>query len=195
MELVSKNNRPRVLFDMDDVITNFLGSVIDIYNARKGTNFTVEQVRSWDLSEDFDDDIFSIFKEDGFFLQLKEKNGSTKVLKDLIESTRYDIYVITACNSVHELLEKVEWFQNFIPNFNLDRLISCKEKYIIRGDIIIDDKIDNLIECKPFMECILYDMPHNRNCHEFTRIHNLQELLPILEEKFYTSCQEVEERL
>lgn len=192
MNLISRNNRPRILFDMDDVITNFLGSVIDIYNKRKGTSFSIEEVRSWDLSENFDEDIFQIFREDGFFLQLEEKNESTKVVRDLIESTRYDIFIITACNSAYELVEKVEWMRKFIPDFNLDRLISCKEKSIIRGDLIVDDKIDNLIECSPFMECILYDMPHNRECTSFQRIRNLQELLPILEEKFYSSCKDEE---
>ncbi len=172
---------------MDDVITNFLDSVIDLYNERKGTAFSVEEVRTWDLSGPFDADIFEIFQEEGFFLQLEEKNNSTAVLKSLIESTRYDVYIITACNSAKELVEKTQWMERFLPSFNQARIIACKEKHIIRGDIIIDDKIDNLIACAPFMECILYDMPHNQECVDFHRIHNLQELVPILEQKFYNA--------
>ncbi|MGL5977950.1 MAG: 5' nucleotidase, NT5C type [Erysipelotrichaceae bacterium] len=187
MKLRSKNNRPRLLFDMDDVITNFLGSVVDIYNMRKGTQYTIHEVRSWDLNGPFDADIFDIFREEGFFLQLEEKNNATGVLKSLIDSSRYDVYIITACNTATELMEKVQWMEKVLPSFNQSRIIACKEKHIIRGDMIIDDKVENLEACAPFMECILYDMPHNQDCEQFTRIHNLNQLLPILEERFYNS--------
>lgn len=181
----SGGNRPRILLDCDDVITNFLGPVIQEYNQLKGSHLNVNDIRSWDLTDYADKDIFNIFKKDGFFLNLMAKKYSISTIKKLIQSKRYDIYVVTACGSTKEYSEKIRWFEKFIPEFNTDRIISIKEKDMIRGDILVDDKIDNLDKCARFMDCIIYDMPSNRGIDRYPRIHSLRELWKILEEKYY----------
>lgn len=181
----SGGNRPRILFDMDDVVTNFLNHLVKIYNDRKGTKVKISDIKGWNLGDALGQDAYDIFKEDGFFLQLKSKKKSTSTLKSLIESEKYDIYIVTACTRPEEFLEKVFWFREVLPSFNTDRIISTKEKYLIRGDVIVDDKVANLDTCAPYMECILYDMPSNRNETRYKRIKNLEELIPILEEMFY----------
>lgn len=177
-------NRPRVLLDMDDVITDFLGGLISVYNDRKGTHLKIEDVRSWDLSE-IDPEIINMYKEAGFFTRLKPKQSAIPTIRQLIESTRYDIYIITACSEPEEYAEKVAYMKEILPSFNTKRIISCKEKDIIRGDIIVDDCVANLIACEPYMDCILMDMPHNQNCDRFQRIKNLSELIPLLDKTYY----------
>lgn len=184
MDLVSRNNRPRILFDMDDVITNTLHSFMKIYNEENNSNYTVDDIREWDLVSKFGEGIFDIFRQQDFFYDLDPKNDAVAVLTELINSTKYDVFIITACNSVDELAQKVRWLQKLIPDFNLNRIISCKEKEIIRGDLIVDDKLANLYACEPFMKCVVYDMPHNRNENRFDRITKMSDILPILEETF-----------
>lgn len=178
------NNRPIVLLDMDDVTTDFLGCLLRIYNERMGTHAKVRDCESWNLEETFSPEILDIFKEKGFFANLTPKKGSLKAIKKLISSTRYDVYIVTACKSVQEYQEKVEWFAKNLPEFNPNRIIMCSEKYLIRGHVLVDDKIQNLNECQPFMYTFAYDMPHNKDC-KHKKIKTLMELLPILDEIFY----------
>lgn len=177
-------NRPRILLDMDDVITDFLGGLIKVYNDRNGTHLKVDDVRSWDLSE-IDPAIVDIYKEAGFFTKLEPKQTAMSTLRKLIDSTRYDVYIITACNDPIEYAEKVAYMKQILPIFNVNRLISCKEKEIIRGDLIVDDCVGNLLRCEPYMQCILMDMPHNQSVDRFKRIKNLSELIPLIERTFY----------
>jgi 5'-nucleotidase len=181
------NNRPRILFDCDDVITDFLGTLLKEYNKRKGTNLHKTEFRSWNLLDapDVDQDIINIFHEPGFFEKVPPKGHSVDVIQQLIESTRYDVYVVTACSSVEELAEKRYWFQHMIPSFNTNRIIMCNEKSLVRGDLIVDDKVANLDQCAPYMKCILYSMPTNKGDKTYRRIRSLQEVLPILDETFY----------
>lgn len=186
----SGNNRPIVLLDMDDVITDCLKAVIASYNEKYNTKFKPKDCNVWSLSEFFGtsiEDVLVLFRADKFFEDLAPKRGSIKAIKDLVKSTKYDIYVITATSDEDgsELQQKIRWFNKYIPEFNTKRIISCQDKYVIRGDVIVDDKIDNLDLCDPYMECILMDSPVNKNCDKYIRIKNLRELPELLDKMFY----------
>ena len=179
-------NRPRVLFDMDDCINGFTQHLIDVYNERTGSNVKVEDIKEWDLAKYIGEYGMSIFREEGFFEDIPEKKSATKTLKKLIESADYDVYIITACGTNQELEEKYKWFDKYLPEFNKDRIIKCKEKEIIHGDVLIDDNIENLRKCAPYMKCIIFDTPTNRNCtDDFPRVKSLKEVVPLLQKWFY----------
>lgn len=180
-------NRPKVLFDMDDVVTNFLGHLIEAWNKKVGPDKQIreDEIKSWDLSQYADKSIYDIFRSQGFFEELRAKEYSISTIKKLIESKKYDIYIVTACGSPEELAEKMHWFSRYIPEFNTDRIISIKEKDMIRGDILCDDNIANLDACARYMDCVIYDMPSNQGVTRYPRIKTLRDILPILEEKFY----------
>lgn len=178
-------NRPRILIDMDDCINGFMQYLLDVYNERTGLKIKASEIKDWNLEAYIGSYGMSIFREEGFFENIPEKGSSTKTLKKLIESGDYDVYIITACNSNQELEEKYHWFDKYLPEFNKDRIIKCKEKEIIHGDVLIDDNIQNLQKCSPYMRCILFDMPHNKQCNDFPRIKNLKEIIPMLKEWFY----------
>lgn len=183
--LRSGNNRPVILFDMDDVITDCLGGVISEINKQKGTQFKRQDVNKWDIDSCLGEGAHQIFFKKGFFRNLKPKNKSIETIQQLIESTRYDIYIVTACQSVQEIEEKIHWLEEHIPGFNLKRFIACREKFMIRGDIIIDDRTENLDSCRRYMDCLLYDMPHNQDSKKYVRITGLKEVPEILEQLYY----------
>lgn len=178
-------NRPRILLDMDDCINNFLHYLCRVYNKRTGSNLKVSEIKDWEITKYMGQEGLNIFKEEGFFSQVGEKRHSVDTLKKLIESTKYDVYVISACHSVKELEEKVEWFAKYLPEFDPNRIIRCREKEIIRGDVLVDDRLENLHKCSPFMKCIVFDMPHNRNCSLYPRVKRLEDIIPIIDEWFY----------
>lgn len=178
-------NRPRILIDMDDCINNFLPYLIRVYNKRTGDHVKPSDIKDWDISKYMDRLALDIFHEEGFFEDVPEKKKSISTLKKLIESAKYDVYIITACQSPRELQEKIEWFNRCLPSFNKNRIIMCKEKHIIRGDVLIDDNTSNLEKCKPFMKTIVFDMPHNKDYKADARIKKLEDAVALIEKWFY----------
>lgn len=181
-----KFKRPVVCFDFDDVLSDFLGRIIELYNQKMNTFLTCEDVKDWDLGNVGELEVFnSILNSNVFWDQITEKGKSMHVLQKLINDGRYDIFIITACNHTYEYQRKVDFILEKVPGFNPSRVIPCKDKALIRGDILIDDKIDNCKACSDFMRVLLMDMPHNRQCTEFQRIMTLEEVPMILETIFY----------
>lgn len=187
----SSGNRPIVLLDMDDVITNCLRSAVKNYNTQYGTSFNYKDCNIYGLEQFFGcerERVLDLFREEGFFENLTPKPGSVGAINKLIRSTLYDLYVVTATSDEDgsELVEKIRWFNNYIPKFNTKRIIACRDKHIIRGDVLVDDKVSNLDACAPYMQCILMDSPTNQDCKDYIRIRSLKSLPPLLETMFYT---------
>lgn len=189
---LGNSNRPIVLLDMDDVITGCFKGVITTLNNKLGTKFKAKDITEWQISECLKipkSTVDEVFRTPGFFEKLKPLPGSIDVINKLIDSTKYDIYIITAISddSGLELVEKIKWLKKYIPKFNISRIIGCRDKYIIRGDVIVDDREYNLDTCSPYMNCILMDSVANKQCTKYKRIKSLAELPDILEEMFYNN--------
>lgn len=184
-EIIKINNqkRPRILIDMDDCINNFMNYLCRQYKKQTGKEIKPTDVKDWNIDK-YMPGVRSIFTSEGFFESIPEKRHSISTIKLLIESKKFDVFIITACCTNHELDEKYKWFDKMLPGFNKERIIKCQEKEIIRGDVLIDDKIDNLNRCSPYMRCLLFDMPHNQECKEYPRIKRLKEALPYFEKWF-----------
>lgn len=180
-----KQVKPRILFDMDDVLVEYIESVIGDYNKDFDTNYTIKDCTKWELKEVFGDKILDYLNTEGRYRYLDIKKNSDKVIKEIIDTNRYDVFIVTACEpSAYE--EKVEWLKEFMPFFDTKRIIPAVEKTAIWGDILVDDKIENLEQFEELIGTgIVFDMPHNQYSNQFKRIYNLEELLPILDKMFY----------
>lgn len=181
-----EGKRPLVLLDFDDVLFDFLGTAIKEYNKTTGERVKLTDVKSWDLSEVGDIHIFmKIIKNPNLWLEMPEKDNSMKVVQRLINDGRWNVLICTACTTLEEYLVKVKLIEERIPGFDLSKIINIADKHLIRGDIIVDDKIENLDKCARYdMKCVLMDMPHNKSCSKYARLHSLQELPNMLEEYF-----------
>lgn len=184
--IIKSNRKKRVLLDMDDVIVDFMGDVIVDYNKdHSSIPLRLDDCICWNLESILGPIIFKYIYKKGRFLNLKIKNNSTIYIKELIDSGRYDVFIVTACPHKY-FLEKSIWLDKYMPYFDKERVICTAEKTAIWGDVLIDDKLDNI---KSFTELIgegiLMDMPHNRNCNDFKRIYSLENILEILDEMFY----------
>ena len=180
-----RNNRPRVLIGFDNVVNTFTEYLLDVYNKRTGCRLQLADIREYDLEKYIGAYGMTIFKEEGFFEAVPEKNGSLQALKYLIESKDYDVYIVSACGSNQELEEKFRWFDRYLPQFNKNRILRCKEKELISGDVLIDDCVANLDRCAPYMRGILMNMPFNEDNQNYPRVDSLSEALPLLQKMFY----------
>ena len=70
-----ERKRPVVLLDFDDVLFDFLGTVTKRYNEITGENLSVEDFKTWDLSETGDIHVFmNIIKNPNLWKDMPEKD-------------------------------------------------------------------------------------------------------------------------
>ena len=174
--------KPRILFDMDDVLVDFLGGFIEEYNNEYKTNVDIKECDVWNLDKVLTGDIYKIMNRDNFIRNLKPKGNSIEVIKRLIDKG-YDVFIVSAC-SPKGYIEKLLWLEEYMPFFNRDRLIPCSEKSAIWGDILIDDKISNLDDFSKIGEGVIFDMPHNKTDKSYKRFKSLEAFEEYIDDKF-----------
>lgn len=182
--ILLNTRKPRILFDQDDVLADFLGAVVEKLNKKYNKNYSIEQCTSWNLVKNFGKESIEIINEKGFFYNLKPKKDAIEVLKRMYTSGKYDIRIVTA-SMPNSYEEKLEWIKKYMPFFKEEHFISCKNKSSVWGDILIDDAEHNLIDFSKLGISIIYDMPHNRHVKGFKRVYDLKEAEDYIENLFY----------
>ncbi len=82
----------------------------------------------------------------GFAASMLPVRGAKQALKRLQRSTQ--VYVVTAPwpGSLHWPGERIVWLQKF--GFHGDKIVLTPAKYLVRGDILVDDRPENLLKWK-----------------------------------------------
>lgn len=176
-----KITKPRILFDLDDTLTDFLEELVNRYNIKYGTNFTKDHCYKWELNEIFENNILELIDEEDFFEKVKPKPQAVEYMKKWIESGKYDIFVVTSCLKPENYVKKVKWFEQHMPFFPKGRIIPLTEKSAIWGDVLVDDRPKNLESWREnslgdYKFCLLFDAPHNKGCEDFVRVNNYSHL-------------------
>ena len=162
-----KMERKKILLDVDEVIcfTGFLDAVNEFFH----TSYTIDDFTDYYLEEE------AIPKEklDEFnrFEASRNNYENPTMLPDAVEtieklSKQYDIFICTSCINPFDISESADALKNkflflmkYLPFINPENYIFTSSKELIKGDIIIDDKVSNLetdIETK-----ILFPAYHN----------------------------------
>lgn len=157
----------KLYIDFDGVILDTLPFYLDIINEAKDLP---EEDRIILLSE-LD---WSIIVEGS-----DEINNSIDNIKKIIESNKYDVSILTHCNSNQEFIEK----EKFIRSKNIDipvipvfRPTQKIEKVDPKNAILIDDDINNLILWEEQGGIGIY-FSNNENNYLIKNITSLEEVL------------------
>lgn len=173
-----KNKDFRILIDMDDTITNFLEEVIIEYNRIYGTNHSINEITEWEIPSSFEYGLFSVHKQTDVLTTITPKLDSIEYINKWIDEG-YGVFIVSDCCNCADLYgEKLEWLKTYIPKFDLSHFIPCKEKYIISGDILIDDNLDNLNKWSlnnPYGHDLLMTAQHNKQIQDERRINSFKE--------------------
>lgn len=185
-------SKPRVLLDLDDVITDFADELVSRYNRKYGTNFTKEHCTRWELNEIFEHNILELIDEEDFFESVKPKDGAVEYIKKWIEEDGFDVFVVTSCLKPENYIKKIKWFNNHMPFFPTGRVIPLTEKSAVWGDVLVDDRPKNLNdwmdESRGFPKMgLLFDAPHNKVCDDYIRVNNFKKLDDIFQ-VFFKGC-------
>uniref|UniRef100_A0A4W4E2B2 5',3'-nucleotidase, mitochondrial n=1 Tax=Electrophorus electricus TaxID=8005 RepID=A0A4W4E2B2_ELEEL len=172
---MSTNTRLRVLVDMDGVIADFEEGFLRKYRERYPNEpyITLEDRRGFwvstqygELRSDLCEKAISIWESNNFFLELKPVPGALEAVKEMSKMENTDVFICTSPIKHYKYCpyEKYAWVEKHLgPDF-LEQIILTRDKTVVTGDILIDDKPDILgVEPTPSWEHVLFTACHNKH--------------------------------
>lgn len=159
-------NKPILLVDLDDTITDLVTDWIRIYNETYGDNLKVENVTEWNIGKFtlVGEKMYDILKNPNLFKNVKIRTGATETLEWANEY--FNIQIVSA-TSPYTYLDKANWVKEHLP-FLADSFSAIIPKYLLKGDIMIDDKPDNLEYFDGLS--IVFDRPWNSDNKKYLRV-------------------------
>ena len=183
----------KLLVDLDYVIC--INQMVPKINEFFGTDYTNENFPSLKLSDVFTDSeqletFLDSIKFENFYKNPNLFADVKRVLKQL--SKYYEICITTAYvwpnhpeNTKTELCSKLDFLYKTFDFIDKKNIIFCSNKKLLCGDVIIDDKVENLKG--PSKVKLLYTSIYNKNTpnsvlekDNITRINNWQEIKNLL---------------
>jgi len=162
-----------IFVDMDDVLADTYAKHVELYNEEFSAQLSLATLTSgevWqNVPEAHQKSVHKHVTQSGFFLDLQPKKDSQQVMEVLCKT--HDVYIATAATQFPKSLkEKSDWLDKYFPFIDWQHRIMCGHKFILRGDLLIDDRSYNL---KHFVgDAYLFDAPHNRHETDFTRVYS-----------------------
>ena len=140
-----------VLIDSDGVIADLSAQWCQVYNKRYNDTLTPEQfTATWDgmakvVKPECGEKVYDLMKEPGFFQGCLPYDGAVHTLQEMVEDTRLDCYIVTAYSGNGEAAKgKIDFYEKHCPFFDTERVLLCKPKFLVQGDILIDDSYKNI---------------------------------------------------
>lgn len=164
----------RILIDMDGVLSDFDGEFLKRWQDRYPNKFFVpmDKRNIFYVKDSYPEElkplVTEILLEKNFFRDMMPVEGGREALTEM-ESIGLEVFICTSPLSHYKncVLEKYEWVENNLGKKWVERIILTKDKTIIKGNILIDDRpvitgIDEYVE----WEHILYDRPYNKGINK-----------------------------
>lgn len=137
----------RILVDVDGIVANSMPRWLSYIRKLNKVKVRFNQIDKWDLEKCPPlrgcKHIYDILQIPGFTAGIEPMSGASKNLKKL-QNTGYEIYFVTARNGITSMSETYLWFKQHFSWVDQKQIIFCYDKYLISGDILIDDKSANL---------------------------------------------------
>lgn len=172
-DLIKVHGSITVLVDMDDTIANYSFSMAQALRERTGD----ESISRWNWSKRRDKD--SALREHheraqsqpSFFRKLNPIEGAFKALNEM-ESEGINVFIVSSpaignatCHS-----DKSAWLWEWFGERWSRKLVLTKDKTIVRGDVLIDDRPKVVGAMKPTWTHVLFRQPHNEHIDD-GRLH------------------------
>ncbi len=107
----------------------------------------------------------------------------------------HEVFICTAPLSHYEscVLEKYEWTERYLGIEWTKRIILTRDKTLVKGDFLIDDKPEITGIITPVWEHIIYDKPYNRSVTSKKRLTDLRDWKSVLFPKQIVYLTDIED--
>jgi 5'-nucleotidase len=164
----------RILIDMDGVISDYDGEFLQRWRSRHADKFyvPVEERTTFYVIDEYPEELkplaAEILLESGFFRDMVPVPGAKEAL-EAMQAMGFEIFICSSPLSTYKncVLEKYEWVERQLGASWVRQLILTKDKTVIKGDFLIDDKpLITGSQDPPEWEHIVYDRPYNRGTNK-----------------------------
>lgn len=135
-----------ILIDMDGIAADLVGKVLRLYNAEHNTAFTHANVTDWNFDKCIPNGkaIFRYFDAPGFFRDLQPLPGVVRTLQEL-KKAGHELHIASTPHVKGTCAEdKMAWVQEHLPFIGMRNTILIRDKSMLKGDVLIDDKPDTI---------------------------------------------------
>lgn len=166
-----------IFVDMDDVLADTYGKHIELYNKEHKQELSLAHIESgevWhNVPEMHQESILQHAYQEGFFRNLEPIKDAIQVMEALYN--KHEVYIATAATQFpNSLKEKSDWLDQYMPFITWEHRIMCGHKFILKGDLLIDDRTYNLEKFDG--DTLLFNSPHNINDTGYTRVSSWLEI-------------------
>lgn len=158
-----------VLVDMDGVLADFEIRFLEIWRTRFPNRpfIPLEHRTTFSLRdqypEEHGDDVRDIWTSPGFFRGLPPIVGGRQALEEMA-AAGHEVFLCTSPLLRWEncVPEKYAWAADHLGEAWTRRMILTRDKTVVAGDVLVDDKPSVEGVSRPSWEHVVFDQPYNR---------------------------------
>ena len=190
MNFCTRKPKKTVLVDMDGVLVDFESGYrdavtkilpeIELIPHHLRTSF----YSNWQYTDKYPQysKIFhKITKEPGYFRGLPVMSDAKKGIERL--NKKYEVFICTSPMRAYQncVLEKFQWVENNLGFDWTKKIILTRDKTLVRGTVLIDDKPDIDGSMEPIWEQVVFDQPYNSSIEGKFRLKSWREIDKLIE--------------
>ena len=166
-----------ILVDMDNTLADFDAAFLAAWRKKYPEEYfmPVEDRRTFHAIDDYPEHlrekIDEVYHAPGLVRNLPPVEGGIEAVHAMLKAG-HDVRFCTSHLFRYDpcVLEKFQWIEEYFDPSFVDRIIITRDKTLVRGDLLIDDKPNIVGVATPSWEHILYDRPYNREIKDKRRL-------------------------
>lgn len=160
----SSQVKPIIACDVDDIVANLLGEWLSRYNEKYDDDLLPEEIHSWDIDRYVKPEcgkaIYRFLSDPTLYDSVEPHEHALETVAELREIGH--LIFVTSCEGEIQRDHKFRWLRRkgFLGDHQKGDYITCKDKWLIGADYLIDDGQHNVESFH--RNGLLVTRPHNK---------------------------------